>query len=195
MSYEHRYNDEIEQIKATEKMFIHQEDEINSAFEHLQAAGPPQAAWDNIAPGIEEAEELTHQEGISDECPMAEEDIQHHINQIVNDWPQSYNESLNTKYTKEARKELLSPCEYNKCMRQLNTEQKTMVMYHRKWCKETVIILKQHKLVKPYRFFLSGSGGVGKSYVVKMLHTDTVKLFQCSQQIKPDDSCNRCSST
>ena len=41
MSYEDRYNDEIEQIKATEKMFIHQEDEINSAFEHLQVAGPP----------------------------------------------------------------------------------------------------------------------------------------------------------
>ena len=56
-------------------MFIHQEDEINSAFEHLQAAGPPQAAWDNIAPGAEEAEELAHQEGISDERPMAEEDI------------------------------------------------------------------------------------------------------------------------
>ena len=72
-------------------------------------------------------------------------------------------------------------------MRQLNTEQKTMVMYHRKWCKETVIVLKQHKLVKPYHVFLSGSGGVGKSYVVKMLHMDTVKLFQCSQQIKPED--------
>ena len=71
--------------RHTEKMFIHQEDEINSAFEHLQVAGPPQAAWDNIAPGAEEAQELAHQEGISDECPMAEEDIQHHINQIVND--------------------------------------------------------------------------------------------------------------
>ena len=187
MSYEDRYNDEIEQIKATEKMFIHQEDEINTAFEHLQVAGPPQAAWDNIAPGTEEAQELAHQEGISDECPMAEEDIQHHINQIVNDRPQSHNKSLNTKYTKEARKELLSPCEYNKCMRQLNSEQKIMVMYHRKWCKETVIALKQHKPVKPYHVFLSGSGGVGKSYVVKMLHTDTVKLLQCSQQIKPED--------
>ena len=116
MSYEDRYNDEIERINATEKMFIHHEDEINSAFDHLQAARPPQAAWDNIAPGAEEAEELAHQEGISDECPMAEEDIQHHISQIVNDRPQSYNESLNTKYTKEARKELLSPREYNKCM-------------------------------------------------------------------------------
>ena len=111
MSYEDRYNDEIEQIKATEKVFIHQEDEINSAFEYLQVAGPPQAALDNIAPGAEEAQELAHQEGISNECPMAEEDIQHHINQIVNDRPQSHNKSLNTKYTKEARKELLSPRE------------------------------------------------------------------------------------
>ena len=187
MLYEDRYNDEIEQIKATEKMFIHQEDEINSAFEHLQVAGPPQAAWDNIAPGTEEADELAHQEGISDECPMAEEDIQHHINQIVNHRPQPHNESLNTKYTKEARKVLLSPCEYNKCMRQLNTEQRTMVMYHRNWCKETVIALKQHKPVKPHHVFFSGSGGVGKSYIVKMLHTDTVKLFQCSQQIKPEN--------
>ena len=62
-----------------------------------------------------------------------------------------------------------------------------MVMYHRKWCKENVIALKQHKPVKPYHVFLSGSGGVGKSYLVKMLHTDTVKLLQCSQQIKPED--------
>ena len=116
ISYEDRYNDRIEQIKATEKMFIHHEDEINNAFEHLQAAGTPQAAWDNIAPGAEEAEEMAHQEDISNEHPMAEEDIQHHINQLVNDQPQSHNESLNTKYTKEARKELLSPNEYNKCM-------------------------------------------------------------------------------
>ena len=28
---------------------------------------------------------------------------------------------------------------------------------------------------------------IGKSYVVRMLHTDTVKLFQCSQRIKPED--------
>ena len=117
---------ESSKSRQPKKMFIHHEDEINNAFEHLQAA------WDNIAPGAEEAEEMAHQEGISDECPMAEEDIQHHINQIVNDWPQSHNESLNTKYTKEARKELLSPHEYNKCMRQLNTEQKTMVMYPQK---------------------------------------------------------------
>ena len=85
ISYEDRYIDQIDQIKATKKMFVHQEDEINSAFEHLQAAGPPQAAWDNIAPGAEDEQQLAHEEGISDERPMAEEDIQHHVNQILND--------------------------------------------------------------------------------------------------------------
>ena len=104
MSYEHRYNDEIEQIKATEKMFIHEEDEINSVFELLQAAGPPQAVWDNIAPGAEEAEELAHQEGISDECPMAEEDIQHHINQIVNDQPPITQQIIKYKVHKRSQK-------------------------------------------------------------------------------------------
>ena len=38
-------------------MFIHQEDEINTTFENLQAAGLPQAAWDNIAPGAEDEEQ------------------------------------------------------------------------------------------------------------------------------------------
>ena len=186
-SYIDRYHSEIDRIKVIENMFIHQEEDINSTFEHLQDAGPPQAAWDNLAPSAEEAQKLAQDEGVSDECPMAEEDIQAHINQIVKEVPQSQNELLSLKYTKEARKELLSTQEYNKCMQQLNKEQKMMVMYHRKWCKETVLALKQNKLVKPYCLFLSGPGGVSKSHVVKMLHTDTVKLLKCAHQINADD--------
>ena len=151
-SYIARYHTEIDRIKIIENMFIHQEQDINSAFEHLQDVGPPQAAWDNLAPGTEEAQKLGQDEGISDECPMAEA----HINQILKEVLQSQNESLSLKYTKEARRELLSTQEYNKCMQQLNKEQKMMVMYHRKWCKETVLALKQNKPVKPYCFLLSG---------------------------------------
>ena len=147
----------------------------------------PQATWDNLAPGAEEAQELAQNEGISDEHPMAEGDIQAHIDQIVKDLPPSRNESLRLKYTKEARKELLSTQEYNKCMQQLNKEQKTIVMYHRKWCKGSVHALKQNKPVKTCCLFISGPGGVDKSHVVKMLHTDTVKLLECAHQIQEDD--------
>ena len=72
-------------------------------------------------------------------------------------------------------------------MQQLNKEQKMVVMYHRKWCKETVLALKQNKSIKPYFLFLSGPGGVSKSHVVKILHTDTVKLLECAHQIQADD--------
>ena len=72
-------------------------------------------------------------------------------------------------------------------MQLLNKEQKMVVMYHRKWCKETVLALKQNKPVKSHCIFLSGPGGVSKSNVVKMLHTDTVKLLECAHQIQADD--------
>ena len=186
-SYANRYHDEIDKIKKVECLFIHHEEEINDAFQQLQAVGPPEDAWDSLAPGAEESQQVAQQEGIADERPMAEEDIQAHIDQIVNEQPQSKNDSLSLKYMKEARKELLTTKEYNKYMQHLNEEQKLVIMYHRKWCKEAVVALKQNLPIKPYCLFLSGPGGVGKSYIVKLIHTDTVKLLQCAHQISAED--------
>ena len=138
-SYIDRYHEEIDKIKRVEDLFINHEEEINDAFEQLQTVGPPQDAWDKLVPGTEESQQAAQEEGITDEWSLAEEDIQTHIDQIVNEWQQSKNYSLNLKYTKEARKELLTTVEYNKYMQQLNEEQKIVVMYHRKWCKETVL--------------------------------------------------------
>ena len=125
-SYADRYSHEIENIKKVEDEFIHHEEDINEAFKQLETVGPPQDAWDNIAPGTQESEQEAQEEGISDERPMAEEDIQAHINQIVNERPQSKNDSLNLKYTKEARKELLTNQQYNHYMQHLNAEQKVL---------------------------------------------------------------------
>ena len=36
-------------------------------------------------------------------------------------------------------------------------------MFHCDWCKKAELALKQNKPVEPYRVFLSGPGGVGKS--------------------------------
>ena len=44
ITYEDKYRDLIDQIKPTEDRFIHQEHDINDAFQHLQEVGPPQAA-------------------------------------------------------------------------------------------------------------------------------------------------------
>ena len=70
----------------------------------MQTVGPPEDAWGNLAPGAEESQQLAQDEGITDEQPMVEEDIQAHIDQILNEQPKSKNNSLNLKYTRKAEK-------------------------------------------------------------------------------------------
>ena len=60
-------------------------------------------------------------------------------------------------------------------------------MFHRDWCKKAVLALKEGTPVKPYHVFLSGPGGVGKSHVIKLIHSDTLKLRRLSGTFEPDD--------
>ena len=47
--------------------------------------------------------------------------------------------------------------------------------------------MKQGKPIEPYHVFLSGPGGVGKSHVISLIHSDTLKLLRLSGAIEPDD--------
>ena len=60
-------------------------------------------------------------------------------------------------------------------------------MFLRNWCKKAVIALKQNKPIESYRVFVSGPGGVGKSHVIKLIHSDTIKLLRLCGTIEPDD--------
>lgn len=91
------------------------------------------------------------------------------------------------RFEASANKQEITADEYRKLMRQLNTKQRTIVMFHRDWCKKAVIALKKGQPVKPYRVFLSGPGGVGKSHVIRLIHSDTLKLLRLSGTIEPDD--------
>ena len=46
--------------------------------------------------------------------------------------------------------------------------------FHRDLCKKAV---QQDKPVEPYHVFLSGPGGVGKSHVIKLIHSDTLNCL------------------
>ena len=50
--------------------------------------------------------------------------------------------------------------QYRGMLRELNSKQRAIVMFHRNWCKKAVIALKEGKPVEPYHVFLSGPGGV-----------------------------------
>ena len=60
-------------------------------------------------------------------------------------------------------------------------------MFHRDWCKKAVVALKQGKPIEPYRVFLSGPSGVGKSHVIRLIHSDTIKFLKQSGAFEPDD--------
>ena len=45
--------------------------------------------------------------------------------------------------------------------------------------------MKDGRPIVPYRVFLSGPGGVGKSHVIKLIHSDTIKLLRLSGRIEP----------
>ena len=72
-------------------------------------------------------------------------------------------------------------------MREVNDEQRSIVVFHRDWCKKAVLALKQNKPVEPYHVFLSSPGGAGKSHVIKLIHSDTLKLLKLSGTFEPDD--------
>ena len=50
-----------------------------------------------------------------------------------------------------------------------------------------MLALKEGKPIEPYHVFLSGPGGIGRSHVIKLIHSDTLKLLKLSGRFEPDD--------
>ena len=95
--------------------------------------------------------------------------------------------SVHTRFETAAKKQEIPADEYRTLLRGLNAKQRQVVMFHRDWCKKAVIALKQGKPIEPYHVFVSGPGGVGKSHVIRLIHSDTLKLLRLSGAIEPDD--------
>ena len=95
--------------------------------------------------------------------------------------------TLLQRFSLETNRELISLDEYHEFMRGLNTKQRQIVNFHRRWCKDAVMAMKKGEAIKPYRVFLSGPGGVCKSYVISLIRRDTVKLLLLSRQMEPED--------
>ena len=95
--------------------------------------------------------------------------------------------NLHVRFESAANQLEIPPDQYREYMRGLNEHQRSIVMFHRDWCKKA---LKEGKPVEPYHVFLSGLGGVGKSHVIKLVHSDTLKLLKLSGAFEPDDVTN-----
>ena len=76
--------------------------------------------------------------------------------------------------------------EYCSNMRSLNNEQQEIVMYCRSWCKKYIHNYRSGRKLDGFRIFLSGSGGTGKSHVVKMIQRDMCSLLRNIINPEPD---------
>lgn len=177
------YEDKCDDILANEQKLSHNATLINEAMDELMEHGPPQHAWDQVAPGTSEQQARDQDEGTEEMHSIEQEDLDANA-QILQ---QQQTVPLLQRFSAEINRELLPPDEYRAMMRELNCKQKQVVDFHRRWCKSAIISMKSGHPIKPYRVFLSGPGGVGKSHIISLIHRDTVKLLQLSGQVQPDD--------
>ena len=145
--------------------------------------GPPQHAWDLIAPRTVEDQISDRAKGYEIQWTIEQEDV-HTSAQLFQQEPHV---PLLQRFTREAGRQLLTPEEYCWRVRQLNTKQRQVVTFNRKWCKQAIISLRNGQPPTPYRLFLSGPGGVEKSHVLSLIHHDTVQLLRLSGHIQPED--------
>ena len=100
---------------------------------------------------------------------------------------QSNASGLSYRFEAAANPQVIPPEEYRKLIRGLSSKQRAMIMFHHDWCKKAVHALKHGQQIEPYKVFLSGPGGVGKSHVIKIIQSDTIKLIRQSGAVEPDD--------
>ena len=158
--------------------------EISDQNVEYSEHGPPQHLWADIAPGTEESRLNSLQESEETLTELNAEDIRDNSALLNN---VSSSTCILQRYESASNHEIIPPEEYRKMLRQLNDKHKQFVMFHRQWCKNAVISIKTGKPVEPYQVFLSGPGGVGKSHVIKLVKSDTIKLLKLSGMFEPDD--------
>ena len=185
-SFSAHYNDVMNQLKEQESKFTANLALTYNAMAIMDQHGPPEHAWDNIAPENEHNELMDRAEGTEEERPMLADDLD--ANQALFEGPASNeNREITGRFDMEVEKNTLTPSEYREMMRNLNNEQRQIIMYNRTWCKNAIKAWKNNQNIEPYRIFLSGPGGVGKSHVIKIIQSDMKKLLLLSHRVKPTD--------
>ena len=185
-SYEAHHNDKLTEILANERKYT--ATEIGDI--RYDEQNHPQHVWDQLAPGTEHNRGLDNDEGQELERDLSQEDIDDNTI-LIND--PSVNSSRNGpaelayRFEGAANKDIIPPEEYRSLIRGLNKRQRQIVTYHRKWCKEAVLALKEGKNIKPYHIFVSGPGGVGKSHIIRIIQSDTIRLLKLSGVFEPDE--------
>ena len=69
----------------------------------------------------------------------------------------------------------------------LNTQQHQIVMANHLWCKMYVQKMRKGEIHPGFQWYLSGPGGVGKSFVIQLIHCDVIYFLQQTLWVQPDE--------
>ena len=149
--------------------------------------GVAQTAWKSVAPTIPEGDKRCKVGTFQTLQEALEETSNGNISGLPDDSSTKSNTNpLSMLYAKAAKRQNVSFHEYCSHFRMLNKEQRHIVMYSRAWCKTYINALKHGRTKKGYRIYLSGPGGVGKSYVLRFIQRDTSYFLSHILNVQPD---------
>ncbi|XP_071137022.1 uncharacterized protein [Mytilus edulis] len=159
-------------VDSNRQMFEKNAEALEEAEEMLLADGPQEDAWALIAPETE-AERLEGQQdrkqiNEEDSVEIPELDIATKKNQQGNDI--------------EIRQTICPAPQIRTFMQQLNREQKDVFYRIRQWCIDKV----NDKNPEPFRVFINGGAGTGKSHLIKCLFYEMTKILS-PYSANPDD--------
>ena len=176
------YEEHYRQVQAV--VHINEQEYCKSEVDNvnIDENGPPEHLWSQIAPNTEEARARALAEGSQVLTDVSQEDLRDNSALMT-----TTTTSLHARFESASNTDVRAADEYRRLLRELNDKQRAIVMFHRNWCKKAVLALKQGKPIDPYRVFLSGPGGVGKSHVIRLIHSDTIKFLKQSGIFEPDD--------
>ena len=105
----------------------------------LDENSPPEHAWNQIAPGSEASRAQSLAEGSETLTALSEQDTTDSAKLFTS----TTISTLHARFESAANREEIPSDEYRKLLRDLNTKQRQIVMFHRNWYKKAVIALKQ----------------------------------------------------
>ena len=166
-------------VRLNMEDFEPKNDNIDEAWDALQEAGNLDDAWAAVAPQNEQDRDDNRVQNIA----LDSEDDLAEI-EIPDLQPRNTpNQSHLARCRIEPRNPLMTEQQAHTMMQQLNNEQRQLFNYVSKWCNE-----KSRDIgLLPFRIFLTGGAGTGKSHVIKCIQYHAESAFRRMSDVTVDD--------
>ena len=125
MDFRDHYEDKLDDVLENERKYTRNAAEIDKVIDDLTGHGPPQHAWDQVAPGAAE-QQAQAQVGVWEIRIIEQEDLDANASLFQ----QQQTTSLLQRFGLETNRELIPPDQYRELMRSLNIKQRQIVSFH-----------------------------------------------------------------